>query len=343
MASGSAAGAGPAWLRDFFPGYFALVMATGIVALAAHLLHHEALAWPLFGIALAAYPVLWLLLLARLLRFPRAVLADLRSHARGPAFLTIVAANGVLGSGFAAFHLLTGLLPALFWFSAALWLLLIYGFLGAATLGRTKPDLEHGLTGGWLMLVVATQALAVLASALAERTGTPPALTFAALALYLLGSMLYLLLLAEVLLRWTFQPMTPAEMDAPWWISMGAGAISTLAGSRLLALPGVEPHLEPLLRFVQPFTVLLWATSSFWIPLLAIFSVWRVLQRETQGYDPGLWSAVFPLGMYAAATHDYAVVAHLPFLEPIPQVMFWLALAAWTATFIAMWAHLLRR
>ena len=86
----------PDWLRNFFPGYFALVMATGIVAVAACLLHYRLLAWALFAIALAAYPVLWVILLARIVRFPGAVIADFVSHERGPAFLTIVAANGVL-------------------------------------------------------------------------------------------------------------------------------------------------------------------------------------------------------------------------------------------------------
>ncbi len=54
---GNARGAG--WLRNFFPGYFALVMGSGIVAVAAQLLDHPLLAWPLFVIALLAYAVLW--------------------------------------------------------------------------------------------------------------------------------------------------------------------------------------------------------------------------------------------------------------------------------------------
>jgi hypothetical protein len=85
------------WLRDFFPGYFALVMGTGIVAVAAQQLGYRLFAWPLFVIALLAYAVLGIILLARLVRFPRAVLADFASHERGPNFLTIVAATGVLG------------------------------------------------------------------------------------------------------------------------------------------------------------------------------------------------------------------------------------------------------
>ena len=76
--------------------------------------------------------------------------------------------------------------------------------------------------------------------------------------------------------------------------------------------------------------------------LLAILFAWKELRRGPHGYDPGLWSVVFPLGMYTAATHDYATVAHLPFLDLIPRAVFWVALLAWVLTFIGMWVRLLR-
>jgi tellurite resistance protein TehA-like permease len=334
---------GPAWLRDFFPGYFALVMGTGIVAVAARLLGYAVLSWVLFAITLAAYALLWIVLLARLARFPRVVIEEFADHERGPAFLTIVAANGVLGSQFDVFNTFTGVLPALLWFSVGLWAVLVYGFLSAVTVGITKPDLEHGLNGAWLLLVVATEALAVLSSLVAQNSGVPPPLVFASLSFYLLGAMLYVLLAALIFFRWVFRPMYPAEMGASWWINMGAVAIATLAGAQLMELPRMPPRLAPLLGFVPPFTVLLWATATFWIPLLVILFIWKEMQRGPHGYDPGLWSAVFPLGMYVVATHDYAAAAGLPFLEPIPRTLFWIALLAWILTFIGMWVRLLRR
>src|SRR6185437_7128819 len=94
------------WLRGFFPGYFALVMGTGIIAVAAHLLRHVTIGWTLFAIALLAYVILWIILLARMSRFPREVIKDFATHDRGPAFLTIVAATGVLGSQLDTFGVL---------------------------------------------------------------------------------------------------------------------------------------------------------------------------------------------------------------------------------------------
>jgi hypothetical protein len=131
-----------------------------------------------------------------------------------------------------------------FWFSLALWILLVYGFLSAVTASVVKPDLEHGLNGAWLLLlVVATEPLAVLGCALAQHTGAAP-LVFASLAFYLLGATLYVLLSALIFFRWVFRPMYPVEMGASWWINMGAVAIATLAGARLVALPTSDTSVQ---------------------------------------------------------------------------------------------------
>jgi len=285
--------------------------------------------------------MLWMLLLARTVLFPRAVMADFISHERGPAFLTTVAATGVLGSQFDAFNLFTALLPSAFWVSIVLWCLLIYGFLGAVTVRTVKPDLVHGLNGSWLLLVVATESLAVLGG-LWARSDPSIVLVFISVGFYLLGSMLYVLLAALILLRWIFRPMGPAEMGAPWWINMGAVAIAALAGAQLMALRGGPAWLLPMLAFIAPFTLLLWALSTFWIPLLVILFMWKELRRGPHGYDPGLWSAVFPLGMYSVATHAYATVSALAFLEPLARAVFWAALFAWVLAFIGMLATCLR-
>ena len=57
---------------NLFPGYFALVMATGIISIACYFLELKTLALTLLPINIIAFVVLWFLLLLRLiLFFPR--------------------------------------------------------------------------------------------------------------------------------------------------------------------------------------------------------------------------------------------------------------------------------
>ncbi len=61
-------------VSDLYPGYFAMVMATGIISIAAQLLGLGWLAGLLFLLNRAVYAALWLLTLARLLFYaPRLV------------------------------------------------------------------------------------------------------------------------------------------------------------------------------------------------------------------------------------------------------------------------------
>jgi tellurite resistance protein TehA-like permease len=64
-------------LRGMYPGYFALVMATGIVSNAFFYLSHDGLSDVLFAITLVAFPILLACFVVRVLTWPRAVWRDL--------------------------------------------------------------------------------------------------------------------------------------------------------------------------------------------------------------------------------------------------------------------------
>src|SRR5512136_1787981 len=83
---------------DLYPGYFAMVMATGIISIAAQLLGLAWLAGLLFLLNRAVYVILWLLTLARLLLYTPRLVADMTGRARGPGFFTLIAGTCVLGS-----------------------------------------------------------------------------------------------------------------------------------------------------------------------------------------------------------------------------------------------------
>src|SRR5690606_27666059 len=112
---------------------------------------------------------------------------------RAPGFFTMVAASGVLGS---EVMLLVGNQQAatVLWFvTIALWLALTYTIFTALTIRASKPPLERGIHGGWLLVVVATQSISVLSALLAALPGTPYRLEldFLALSSWLCGGMLY--------------------------------------------------------------------------------------------------------------------------------------------------------
>jgi hypothetical protein len=73
----------------------------------------------------------------------------------------------------------------------------------------------------------------------------------------------------------------------PYWINMGALAITTLAGARLILSSKSWDVLHDLQPFIIGFTLFFWATGTWWIPLLVIVGFWRhVVQRVPLTYDP---------------------------------------------------------
>ena len=166
-------------VRDLHPAYFAMVMATGIVSIAAHLLHMTLLATSLAWLNLAAFAVLWLLTLARLFHHRSRVFADLIDHNRGVGFFTMVAASCVLGSQ-CLLVLENALIARLLWLlGIVLWIVLTYTIFTALTVKENKPALAAGIHGGWLIAVVATQSVSNLGTLLAPQfTAYQPILFF---------------------------------------------------------------------------------------------------------------------------------------------------------------------
>ena len=333
-------------LAGLSPAYFGMVMATGIVSLAAHLLGMPLIARALFFINIVVYAVLWCLTLLRVARYPRRFFGDMVDHLRGPGFFTTVAATCILGSQFVLLQADYGTATVLWIAALLLWVGLTYTIFTGFTVKEHKPTLDKGISGAWLLAVVATQSIAVLSALIAAHVSQPGKLemNFLALSMWLWGGMLYIWMMSLIFYRYTFFPLSPGDLSPPYWINMGAMAISTLAGSLLIINVPDAPFLTSLLPFIKGFTVFYWATGTWWIPMLVILAVWRhVYKRFPLKYDPLYWGAVFPLGMYAVSTDRMSEALGLGFLGFLPPIFFDIALVAWALAFFGLALDLVRR
>src|SRR6185437_7399144 len=124
-----------------------VVMATGIVAIAAQLQGMRAVAEILGWLNALFFAALCILTTAWALRYRRGFLREAENFGTGPGFFTIVAGTAILGGEmidifghpFAA---------AILWFIALpLWACCMYAIFLEFTLDKRKPALEDGING----------------------------------------------------------------------------------------------------------------------------------------------------------------------------------------------------
>lgn len=331
-------------LRTLNPGYFALVMATGIVSVAAQHLGLHRVSAVLLVVAVVCWIVLAVAYCWRAAAYRAEFLADLRSPAVGFAFFTVVAGSEVLAGRLVLDDHRTTALP-LIAIGALAWLVLSYAVPLRVITGTRTDGVLQAANGTWLVWVVATQSLSTAASAVVPMwPAQAEGITLIAVALWGVGVVLYLVVLTVVLIRLLLFPVRAADLTPPYWVAMGATAITVLAGDRLLRL-APQPVLTAVTPVVTGLCVVLWAFGTWlWPPLLAR-TVRRATfrHRVTTLYRPAVWSMVFPFGMYAVSSIELGVAVRAPWIHGIGVAEGWFALVAWCLVFLAMLASLVPR
>ncbi|MFC4346809.1 tellurite resistance/C4-dicarboxylate transporter family protein [Kordiimonas lipolytica] len=325
-------------LAALHPAYFALVMATGIVSIGCKAMGLEEVATLLFWVNVPAYAILWLVYGARAWLFPSRFMADWLSHKRGFGFFTVVAATNVLGSQFFLLQDNVAAAEIFWWAGFILWLLCTYSIFVLLAVQKQKPPIEEGINGGWLIAVVATQSVSVLGALVKPSIlGSGDFSAVLLLSFWLFGGMLYIWLISLIFYRYMFFRFEPSDLIPPYWINMGAVAITTLTGAELIRAFESTPAIHSMLPFIKGMTTMYWATATWWIPMLLVLGVWRHgIRRFKLTYDPLYWGLVFPLGMYAVCTLKLGVVFNLPMFLLVARVFIVVALIAWLLTFLSM-------
>ncbi|MGN6751816.1 MAG: tellurite resistance/C4-dicarboxylate transporter family protein, partial [Intrasporangium sp.] len=156
------------------------------------------------------------------------------------------------------------------------------------------------------------------------------------------GVFLYAASAIIVSLRIMLYELDPREFDPPYWVSMGAIAITVVAGARIVQMHSA-PMVDATRGLIAGLSVVFWAFATWLIPVLVAVGVWRHFVRKVPlRYEPTLWSMIFPLGMYGVAGIYLGRADHLPIVEWIGSHWLWVAVAAWTLVFLAMGRGLLR-
>jgi tellurite resistance protein TehA-like permease len=329
-------------VRTLNPGSFALVMATGIISVDLRGHRPAVLSTALLWLAAVCYLALVGLHLWRLLAFRAEMRADLADPARGFGFFTFVAGTDVLGARLAADgHL--GVAAGLLAVGGIGWLLLGYAVPWAALLTGGQPVVPAA-NGTWFIWVVATQSVAVLAATLEPATNTGRReLALLAVVCWSVGAVLYAGVAVFVAAQLMRQPPRPADLTPPYWVAMGATAITTVAGGRIVEMADA-PMVAVTRGLVAGASVVFWAFGTWLIPPLLAAGWWRhITHRIPLRYEAAWWSIIFPLGMYAAAGHDLGNADHLPIVTAIGRYDTWPAVLAWALAFTAMLSRLARQ
>lgn len=243
-------------IKGLHPAYFAMVMSTGIISVAAKLLGFTGIAYALFYINIIAYAILLPILVLRVIFYWDCLYKDLSNPKLSFVFFTIVAGTNVLGAQFVSVVNQPEIAKIFWYFGIFLWTVISLSTFSILFLECTE-GIEKVVHGGWLIATVGTQSVAVLGAILAPQfEGYGTFVMFTSFVWWMIGAFLYMILITLLFYRLVFFKFTPEAFIPPYWINMGALAITTLAGSVLcLSIPKIGGAFLDFLTFTKGFTL----------------------------------------------------------------------------------------
>jgi C4-dicarboxylate transporter/malic acid transport protein len=325
------------------PNWFASVMGTGILAIAAVLLPVR-----LAGLRTAALVVwvlaalmLGVLVIATGLQWARH--ADrARSHALNPAMAPFYGAPAMALLTVGAGALLVGRqligLHAAVVADSGLWgagtLLGLLSSFAIPYLMFTRHRLEQRETlGSWLMPVVPPMVSAATGAALVAHLPAGQArltLLLACYAMFGLSLIASLIIIALVWARLLYHGPGAAETVPTLWIVLGPLGQSITAAN-LLAVAAPHAIGRPYSGALEAMGVLygapVWGFAVLWLSLAAAITL-----RAARGglpFTPAWWSFIFPIGTLVTGTSELALHTHLVALTAMAVALYAVLALAW--------------
>jgi tellurite resistance protein TehA-like permease len=183
---------------------------------------------------------------------------------------------------------------------------------------------------------VATQGLAATTADVARHAGSSTLVLIAAVA-WLLGFVGYLAGAVLIGSRALGAPVRPDSVAPDSWILMGALAIGALAGARLIIAARALRVGAGFIDAARALTWWAWILAGLWIPVLLYAEIWRADHLPgSLRYRGVWWSAVFPVGMFAAASSSTATVLGTRPLWTVSLVFCWMAVTLWLIVALGM-------
>jgi C4-dicarboxylate transporter/malic acid transport protein len=329
--------------RDLGPNWFAAVMGTGIVAIAAASLPlstpglrvFATVVWIMAAAALVALAAAWAV---HWVRYPDRA----RGHAANPvmaqfwgappmALMTVGAGTLILGRGLLGPGAAVGID----------WVLWLAGTgLGLVTtcwipfLMMTRHDIgPDAAFGGWLMPVVPPMVSAATGALLIPHLGSAQGRLTLLLACYaMFGISLFasVIIISQIWSRLVVHKPGPAVLVPTMWIVLGPlGQSVTAAGNLGTAAAHVlpAPYAAGAAVFSLLYGVPAWGFAVMWLVLAA--AVTARTARASLPFALTWWSFTFPVGTVVTGTISLAARSHADALRGAAVVLFALLLAAW--------------
>jgi tellurite resistance protein TehA-like permease len=329
-------------IRSLAPGYFALVMASGIISIGLQTKGFELVSGIFLLVCAVGFVLLCALTVVRLLRYRDAVVTEFTDPRTDFGFFTFVAGANVLGSRLAMDGRFTWTAVLLVLGSLG-WLVLGYVVPWTVAIGRKERPLIATANGTWFDWVVSSQSVAIAATAMEPVAGDyRSGLALLAVVAWAVGVFLYAAAGVFVALRLMLYPVGPRDLTASYWVAMGACAITVVAGAHIAGMRPA-PVLESERDLIAGLSLLFWAFATWLIPALVAAGWWRhVVRKVPLTYDAGLWGMVFPVGMYGVACLSIGSADRLPIVERVGSGELWFAVLVWSLVFVAMAVHFVR-